>query len=78
MARPTVIEIDLNALQHNIAQIKQRCPQKKIIAMVKANAYGCGLSDVVPTLVKQVDYLGVSCLEEGLVVREITDSACIS
>ena len=77
MTRPTFIEINSAALRHNIAQIKQRCPQKKIIAMVKANAYGCGLARVVPVLAPEVDYFGVSCLEEALVVRELTDAPCI-
>jgi alanine racemase len=77
VTRPTYIEINADALQHNLAQIKHRCPQHKVIAMVKANAYGCGLTSVVRALAQKVDYFGVSCIEEALIVREITDGACI-
>ncbi len=77
MTRPTYIEINTSALRHNIAQIKQRCAPKQVIAMVKANAYGCGIVNVVPVLAPSVDYFGVSCLEEALQVRALTDRACI-
>ncbi len=39
--------------------------------MVKANAYGCGIHAVAPTLEGQVDAFGVACLEEAMVIRKI-------
>lgn len=39
--------------------------------MVKANAYGCGLSTVVPTLAPHVNAFGVACLEEALAIRAL-------
>ncbi|WP_058527146.1 alanine racemase [Legionella erythra] len=69
MTRPTRVQIDSMALLHNVQCVKRFAPGKKVIAMVKANAYGCGLSDVVPALEGQVDAFGVACLEEALAIR---------
>lgn len=71
MSRPTQIRIDSSALLHNVACIKRHAPAQKLIAMVKANAYGCGLSKVVPVLEGQVDAFGVACLEEAFVIRAL-------
>ncbi len=77
MVRPTYIEIDIDALAHNAKRVKQCCPGQKIIAMVKADAYGCGLALTVPTLSHQVDAFGVACLEEARVVRQLTTKPCV-
>lgn len=69
MTRPARVLIDSSALVHNVSQIRRYAPNKKIIAMVKANAYGCGVSEVVPVLEGQVDAFGVACLEEALAIR---------
>lgn len=71
MTRPTQILIDSNALLHNVARIRQIAPGKRLIAMVKANAYGCGLSKIAPVLDGHVDALGVACLEEALQLRRL-------
>ena len=77
MARPTHFQIDPSALRHNVMRVKACCPQQQIIAMVKANAYGCGLSFVLPVLESHVDAFGVACLEEARAVRVLTSRACI-
>jgi alanine racemase len=71
MTRPTRVHIEPSALLHNVNQVKRHAPGKKIIAMVKANAYGCGLENVVPVLEEQVDAFGVACLEEALAIRAL-------
>ena len=71
MARPTRITIDAAALLHNVQRVKQCAPNKKIIAMVKANAYGCRLACVLPVLDAHVDAFGVACLEEAEVLRAL-------
>lgn len=71
MSRPTGVRIDAQALRHNVAQVRQHAPQSKIVAMVKANAYGCSLSAVVPALQHDVDAFGVACLEEAQAVRAL-------
>ncbi len=71
MSRPTQIIIDAGALLHNVARIKHFAPGKKLIAMVKANAYGCGLVKVAPILHHAVDAFGVACLDEALIIRAL-------
>lgn len=71
MSRPTRAYIDSAALIHNLEQIKKYAPGKKISAMVKANAYGCGLSSVIPVLEGEVDAFGVASIEEALAIRKL-------
>lgn len=77
MARPTRIEVDVHALRHNVRRVKYHAPGRKIIAMVKANAYGCGVSAVVPALDSYVDAFGVACLEEARILRQFTTRPCV-
>ncbi len=71
MARPTRISIDAAALLHNVQRVKQCAPNKKIVAMVKANAYGCRLASVLPVLDAHVDAFGVACIEEAEMLRAL-------
>lgn len=71
MSRPTRIVVNQAALLHNLQRIKTYAPTQKVIAMVKANAYGCGISSVAPVLDGRVDLLGVACLEEALTIKEL-------
>ncbi len=78
MTRPTHVHIDDVALLHNVQRVKQCAPGKKIIAMVKANAYGCGISSVLPVLEGHVDAFGVACLEEAMTLRKLgSRSDCV-
>lgn len=71
-ARPTWAEIDLSALIHNYHLIKDLVKPKKIIPVIKADAYGHGAIKVMETLIVEgVDYFAVSLLEEALELREI-------
>jgi len=79
MSRPTYLDINTAALINNVTRVNQcignhntQERSKKIIAMVKANAYGCGLTDVLPILEPHVDAFGVACLEEAIAVRELS------
>lgn len=60
--------IDVSALQNNLRRIRAQAPDARIMAVVKANAYGHGL---VPTAraLAQADAFAVARLEEGLVLR---------
>lgn len=70
MSRPVVIGLDLSALRHNVTCLRQRAPRSKILAMVKANAYGHGLIPIAHALVSSsVEGFGVSCSEEALWLR---------
>jgi len=66
------LAIDLGALAHNYRQLRSLCaPQVKMLAVIKADAYGHGLVPAGRTLAKAgVDYLGVGSLEEGLALRQ--------
>lgn len=69
--RPTVAEVDLDALLHNLAQARRLCPQARLLAVVKANAYGHGAVPVSVALEKAgVDFFGVSLVEEGVELRQ--------
>ena len=65
------LTIDLAALEYNYRQLRRRCqPQVKMLAVVKADAYGHGLIPVGRRLARAgVDYLGVGSIEEGLALR---------
>ncbi|MDQ3394212.1 MAG: bifunctional UDP-N-acetylmuramoyl-tripeptide:D-alanyl-D-alanine ligase/alanine racemase [Bacteroidota bacterium] len=68
----TVLEIDLNALTHNLNFYKSRLkPQTKIMVMVKAFAYGSGSFEVANLLqYHRVDFLAVAYTDEGITLRE--------
>lgn len=69
--RPLLATIDLAAIQHNYA-LAQRCaPGRQAFAVVKANAYGHGLREVVGALLGSADGFAVACVEEAVVVREL-------
>jgi alanine racemase len=65
------LAVDLAALEYNYHQLRRLCdPQVKMMAVVKADAYGHGLVPVARKLsTAGVDYLGVGSLEEGLMLR---------
>jgi len=70
--RPTVAEIDLNALGFNYRQIKKRIHRDAgIMGIVKADAYGHGAVPIALELEKLgVEYLGVAMCEEGVELRK--------
>jgi len=71
--RPTRVEINLSKIGANLQQIRQHIPaHTKVMGIVKANAYGHGLTDISKYLESQgVDSLGVGFLEEGIILRNI-------
>ena len=64
--------IDLNALGENFRRIRKACqPQVKVLAAVKADAYGHGVIPVTRRLIAEgVDYLAVACYAEGAEIRQ--------
>lgn len=69
--RPTFAEIDLDRLSENLAAIRARVSPAKVMIVVKANAYGHGLTEVAAHLADQADALGVAVLEEGILLRQL-------
>lgn len=68
----TVLEINLNAILHNINYHKSLLrPKTKMMAMVKANAYGLGSYEISEFLQHHhIDYLGVAFADEGVELRK--------
>jgi len=77
MSRPTKAKLDLEALRNNIAHARTLAPQSKIMAVVKANAYGHGAVVVAQTLQTLADALAVACIDEALELRAAGISAPI-
>ncbi|QIM66134.1 alanine racemase [Mannheimia granulomatis] len=68
--KPATATIDSQALRHNIQLIKSFAPKQKLLAMIKANAYGQGLLPAAATLTDLVDGFGVARLREALEIQE--------
>ena len=70
-------EIDTAALTHNYLAMSAHCGGRTL-CVVKANAYGHGISLVAPTLSRAgCDFFAVACLEEALSVRALAPRADI-
>ena len=83
--RPIWAEVSLGALTHNLRAIREhvnsirpadgpsgrRGPRRKILAVIKSNAYGHGIVPVARALSKvHADWFGVTCSAEGAELRE--------
>ena len=68
----TVLEVNLNSILHNINYHKSLLkPSTKMMAMVKANAYGLGSYEISEFLQHHhIDYLGVAYADEGVELRK--------
>lgn len=73
------VEINLENLANNIKEIKKGIPSnKKMLAIVKADAYGHGAQMLAQTMLASgVDAFGVSSIDEGLDLREVKIKAPI-
>lgn len=71
-SRPTVAEVNISAIAQNFAEIRERVGKNvKIMAVVKANAYGHGDAEIATLLEKRgADYFGVAFPEEGVRLRK--------
>ena len=70
-ALETVLEIDLGALTHNFNYVKSKIqPSTKVLAVVKAFAYGSDTEEISKHLQKlNVDYFAVAYTKEGVTLR---------
>ncbi len=68
--RPTVAEIDLSVIMHNVRAIRQHVRPAEVMAVVKANGYGHGAMQVADAALKAgATWLGVALLEEAIALR---------
>ncbi|MDX1454005.1 MAG: alanine racemase [Gammaproteobacteria bacterium] len=68
MTRATSAVIDLDALRHNFQVLSQRADGARVMAVVKANAYGHGLEAVVRAL-PEAELFAVASLDEARRIR---------
>ncbi len=76
--RPIWAEVSLGALTHNLSAIRShvnsggaRNPSRKVLAVIKSNAYGHGIVPVARALSRaRADWFGVTCSAEGAELRE--------
>lgn len=67
------IELSRQAYRHNLATFRQLIgPRCRLMAVVKANAYGHGLAPIASLAAETgVDALGVNSIDEGAVIRQL-------
>ena len=65
------VEVNLDHLAHNIRALKEKIgPAVKLLPLLKANAYGCGIAIVGKIAIENgADWLGVELVEEALELR---------
>ena len=79
MTRAAQAQINLHALRHNLQRVREAAPQCRIMAMVKANAYGHGMVRVARALVDAgTDALGVASIDEAMMLRDAGIAAPIT
>ncbi len=70
--RPTTLQIDLDAAAHNIRAVRQLVgPERKVFAVIKADAYGFGAAEMGAVFARNgADSLAVADLAEGVRLRQ--------
>jgi len=61
--------LDLDAARHNLSKVRECAPNAKVMAVIKANAYGHGLLRMAEAL-QQVDAFAVARVDEGIRLRK--------
>ncbi len=69
MTRPIYASIDVKALQHNLTQVRNLAPDSKVMAILKANAYGHGLLTCSKAL-EDADAFGLLDLSDAISLRK--------
>lgn len=63
-----LLTLDLAALRHNLANVRSRVPNAKVMAVIKADGYGHGMTTAAEAL-NSADEFGVSCLQDAARLR---------
>lgn len=69
MTRPIYASIDVDALQHNLLQVRKLAPDSKVMAVLKADAYGHGLLTCSHAL-SATDSFGLLDLSDAVTLRK--------
>jgi alanine racemase len=70
MIRTAYAVIHLKSIRHNVQQVRLSAPNSKLMAVIKANAYGHGLLRVAQALNNLVDGFAVARVQEGVRLRK--------
>ncbi|MEY2667153.1 MAG: alanine racemase [Pseudomonadota bacterium] len=70
MIHTTYAVIHLDAITHNVKQVRLAAPNSKVMAVIKANAYGHGLQRIAHALERCVDGFAVARVQEGVRLRK--------
>lgn len=72
MPNPTVLQVDLAAIHHNLDEARRLAGGRLVLAAVKADAYGHGVVEVSRSIERSgsADWLGVATVDEGLWLRQ--------
>jgi len=62
--------IDLAALRHNLGVVRERAPGRRVMAVIKSQAYGHGMLPVAQALREQVDAFALARIDEAVALRE--------
>ena len=76
MSRPTIAEINLQALKNNVKKLK-KISTSKLYPVVKANAYGHGLKQVIKTINNLVSGFCVATFEEAIELKKLTTKSVL-
>ena len=63
------LEIDSSAIEHNLGVIRQLAPHSKVMPVIKANAYGHGVQQVIDAC-DAADGFAVAMVSEAVALRE--------
>ena len=63
-------EVDLAALRHNVRMLAAQAGAARVMAVVKADAYGHGVAALLPVL-REMSCFAVACMEEALALRAL-------
>lgn len=77
MVEPTHVEVDLQAIADNVAALRARNPQARMLIAVKADGYGHGAVPIARRLDGSVEAFGVARVCEGVELREAGISTAI-
>jgi alanine racemase len=69
--RPTYAVVDLGRIRDNLLAVKRYVGSARVMAVLKANAYGHGLDAVAHALAPHADAFGVALVEEGIRLRRL-------
>ena len=69
--------VNTNAINHNLNEYKKIDNKSKICAVVKADAYGIGIENVVSSIDKEIDFYAVACISEAEKLRKQTSKSIL-